>query len=388
MIRNTHTLEDTIYAFRRTATDRVRRNIAEEMQAAKSSSRYQSAFPYYAMLQNTDHMHCLTLQQIDEIIRAGKQNLLEEKSIFGKAVNVFTSFFGKNTSSAISDAVDALAKYHTLEKKVVASLTKTRTALVEATHDYVQNDLQSRIVRLEKQQTRIGADVISGNKNTLTTYIFQQRGYISGKCEMSNYSVTTTEQRVPRFSVINTVPPLQPISPKRERQPSYFRRFTVAAASLTTVAVAGCLAYFTLPGYSSEASPRSFSSSVYTPSSGVHLENPPLSSPVIAPSPGPLVSYQPEIAQKPEPKIYGYAPGASEFLQPTDVERRSVIATIDSWNGTTSVSLRGLSASHLQNGIYRVEKRAGYVDFLFVENNVVKGTGSYEVRQPRVTSSS
>lgn len=367
MSRNTHTLEDDLFTFRQTVTDRVRRNVAEEMHAAKNSLRYQAAFPYYAILQNTDHMHCLTLQQIDDILRTGKQDLLEERSIFRKGINAFSSLFGKNVSSDISDVAQTFAKYHALEEKVVASLTKTHTALAEATHDYVRNDLRGRIDRLEKQQKRIGIDVLSGNKNPLAAYIFQQRGYIS---------------------VINTVAPPQPLSPKRETQPSYFWRFAVAAVSLTTVAVAGCLAYFTLPGSSLEASPRSFSSSAYTPSFGVHLENPPLSSPLIAPSSQPLVSYQPEIAQKPEPKIYGYAPGASDFLQPNGVERRSVIAAIDSWNGTISVSLQGLPASHLQNGIYRVEKRKGYVDFLFVENNMVKGTGSYEVRQSRTTGNS
>ncbi|MEK6867423.1 MAG: hypothetical protein AABX98_01235 [Nanoarchaeota archaeon] len=66
-------------------------------------------------------------------------------------------------------------------------------------------------------------------------------------------------------------------------------------------------------------------------------------------------------------------------MQPSSLERRSVIAAIDSWNGTSTVSLRGLPTTNLHNGIYRVEERKGYVDFLFVENNVVKGTGSYKL---------
>ena len=374
MVRNTHTLEDALYTFRRTVTDRVRRNVAEEMKTAQNSARYQGAFGYYAMLQNTDHTDCLTLQQIEEIVRVGKQDLLEEKSIFRKGINALSSLFGKNPSSDISDVAQTFVKYHSLEKKMVASLTKTRTALAEARHDYVRNDLQGRIARLEKQQKRIGEDVLSGKTDSLAAFIFQQRGYIPAD---STYSVKKVEQQAPRLSVISTT---QYIFPREEAHSSYFRRSAVAAASLTTLAAAGCLAYFTFPGSSSEASAHSLSpSSTYAPSYEIRPENPSFSPSLVSTSFDSAVSLLPEPLPKPEPKIYGYAPGASEFLQPSSLERRSVIAAIDSWNGTSTVSLRGLPTTNLHNGIYRVEERKGYVDFLFVENNVVKGTGSYKL---------
>jgi hypothetical protein len=349
MVRNTSSLEDELYTFRQTITDRLRRNIAEEMKSVKSSSRYQQAFGYYALLQNTDSSGSLTLGQIEKIVRDGRQELFQENSILKKGIAALSSFFGK--SDSISGTLDALTKYHTSDVKLARYLEKTKTAFAAATHNSVQDDLQGRIQRLERQRERIGEEVLSG-KGSLPRYIFEHRGYVQ---------TTSTAIRPPvsRSSWIYS-----------EQRPPYFHRVGLAAASLAAV-IGGYLTFSVPPAMTME--PSVSYSLGYTPSP-VRPEAPSL--PVVPP-----VLASPEASQKTESIICGSSPNPKQFLLPNGAERAVVLSSIDNWN-TASV-LREPTATALRDGIYRVEKRNGYADFLFVEHGVIIGTASYKLGQPR-----
>ncbi len=149
--------------------------------------------------------------------------------------------------------------------------------------------------------------------------------------------------------------------------PSYspapaIRSYSSSRYSFSALALGCAAALFSF--YSKPAQPS-------VPETVAYVSLSPLRNYGVCPSPFVLpFSKEPAVQQKPVQNVVDY--GGFSYTDNTP----NVTAAIDSWNGDARTA-ENKSPAQFHNGVHRIVHREDFAEFLFVEENIVKGTGSY-----------